>query len=224
MKTGIWILGDQLYLTQAALQSCNNPSEVEIIFIESYSHIKQLRYHKQKLVLIWSAMRHFAEKLRQQGYSVTYKIALYFQTPLLTWVNENQIDELRIMSPNDKPFLQIIENLKLPCDINLLPNNQFLWSAEEFHNWAKNRKRLLMEDFYREGRKRFDILMEDDKPVGGKWNLDKENRKPPKSKLNTPEPIWFEPDNITQEVIQQVNSLEIPTYGDLKEFRWGVTS
>ncbi|MGB3640229.1 MAG: cryptochrome/photolyase family protein, partial [Rivularia sp. (in: cyanobacteria)] len=75
MKTGIWILGDQLYLTQAALQSCNNPSEVEIIFIESYSHIKQLRYHKQKLVLIWSAMRHFAEKLRQQGYSVTYKIA-----------------------------------------------------------------------------------------------------------------------------------------------------
>ena len=223
MTTGIWILGDQLYSTQEALQSCNNPSEAEIIFIESYSHIKQLRYHKQKLVLIWSSMRHFALYLRQQGYSVTYKITEDFQTPLLTWVKENQIDELRIMTPNDKPFLQIIENLKLPCDINLLPNNQFLWSAEEFHNWAKNRKRLLMEDFYREGRKRFDILMEDDKPVGGKWNLDKENRKPPKSKLNTPEPKWFEPDKITQEVIQQVNSLEIPTYGDLKEFRWGVT-
>ena len=223
MTTGIWILGDQLYSTQSALQSCNNPSEAEIIFIESYSHIKQLRYHKQKLVLIWSSMRHFAEELSQQGYSVTYKIAEDFQTPLLTWVKENQIDELQIMSPNDKPFLQTIENLKLPCDINLLPNNQFLWSAEEFHNWAKNRKRLLMEDFYREGRKRFDILMEGDRPVGGKWNLDKENRKPPKGKLNTPEPLWFEPDKITQEVIQQVDSLEIPTYGDLKEFRWGVT-
>ncbi|MEO0934564.1 MAG: cryptochrome/photolyase family protein [Cyanobacteria bacterium J06641_2] len=223
MKTGIWILGDQLYLTQAALQNCTNPSETEIILIESYSHIKQIRYHKQKLVLIWSAMRHFAEELRQQGYLVTYEISEDFQAPLESWIKENQIDFLQIMFPNDKPFLQTIENFKLPCDINLLPNNQFLWSAEEFSNWAENRKRLLMEDFYREGRKRFDILMEGDKPVGGKWNLDKENRKPPKGKLNTPEPLWFEPDNITKEVIQQVNNLDIPTYGDLKEFRWGVT-
>ncbi|MEM6403579.1 MAG: cryptochrome/photolyase family protein, partial [Cyanobacteria bacterium P01_D01_bin.116] len=222
MKTGIWILGDQLYLTQAALQSFNNPSDVEIILIESHSHIKQLRYHKQKLVFIWSAMRHFREELIQQGYPVTYEIAEDFQNPLLTWVNENQIDQLQIMSPNDKPFLQTIENLKLPCHINLLPNNQFLWTAEDFSTWAENRKRLLMEDFYREGRKRFDILMEGDKPIGGKWNLDKENRKPPKGNLNTPEPLWFEPDNITQEVIQQVNSLDIPTYGEIKEFRWGV--
>ncbi|MGB6296158.1 MAG: cryptochrome/photolyase family protein [Rivularia sp. (in: cyanobacteria)] len=223
MTTGIWILGDQLYLTQTALQTYNNPSQVEIILIESYSHIKKIRYHKQKLVLIWSAMRHFAEELRQQGYSVTYEIAEDFQTPLESWINENQIDELQIMSPNDKPFLQTIENLKLPLNINLLPNNQFLWSAEDFSKWAKNRKRLLMEDFYREGRKRFDILMEGDRPVGGKWNLDKENRKPPGCKLNTPEPLWFEPSEITKEVIQQVNSLLFPTYGEVKEFRWGVT-
>jgi len=222
MKTGIWILGDQLHLKQAALQICNNPSEIEIILIESHTHIKQLRYHKQKLALIWSAMRHFAEELRQQGYSVTYEISEDFQTPLESWVNENQINKLQIMSPNDKPFLQIIENLKLSCDINLLPNNQFLWTAEEFSNWAENRKRLLMEDFYREGRRRFDILMESNKPVGVKWNLDKENRKPPKGNLNTPEPLWFEPDKITQEVIQQVNSLDIPTYGEIKEFRWGI--
>ena len=223
MTIGIWILGDQLYLTQAALQSCNDASEVEIILIESYSHIKQRPYHKQKLVLIWSGMRHFAEELRQQGYSVTYEIAEDFHTPLESWVKENQISELRVMTPNDKPFLQIIENLKLPCDINLLPNNQFLWSQEDFNQWAKNRKRLLMEDFYREGRRRFDILMEADKPVGGKWNLDKQNRKPPKGNLNTPEPLWFEPDKITQEVMNQVNSLDIPNYGEIKEFRWGVT-
>ena len=151
MKTGIWILGDQLHLKQAALQSCNNPSDVEIILIESYSHIKKLRYHKQKLALIWSAMRHFAKELRQQGYSVTYEKAEDFQTPLESWIKENQIDQLQIMSPNDKPFLQIIENLKLPLNINLLPNNQLLWRSEEFSQWAKYSKRLLMEDFYREG-------------------------------------------------------------------------
>lgn len=223
MTTGIWILGDQLYLTQAALQSCQDSSKVAIIFIESYSHIKKRRYHKQKLVLVWSAMRHFAEELRQLGYSVTYKIAEDFQTPLQEWVNVNQITELRVMSPNDKPFLKTIEDLTLACDITLLPNNQFLWSPQEFDNWAKNRKRLLMEDFYREGRRRFDILMEADKPIGGKWNLDAYNRKPPARNLNTPEPLWFEPDEITQEVIQQVDFLDIATYGEIKEFRWGVT-
>lgn len=223
MKIGIWILGDQLHLNQAALQSCHDASQVSIILIESYSYIKQRPYHKQKLVLVWSAMRHFAEELRQLGYSITYKIAENFLTPLQEWVNVNQIAELRVMAPNDKPFLKKIENFKLSCDITLVPNNQFLWSAEEFNNWAKNRKRLLMEDFYREGRRRFDILMEADKPIGGKWNLDAYNRKPPKGKLNTPEPKWFEPDEITREVIQQVNSLEIASYGEIKEFRWGVT-
>ena len=223
MTIGIWILGDQLNLKQAALQGCDDASEVSIIFIESHSHIKKRPYHKQKLVLIWSAMRHFAEELRQQGYSVTYTIAEDFQTPLQQWVTENQISELRVMAPNDKPFLATIKDLKLCCDITLVPNNQFLWTPEEFNHWAKNRKRLLMEDFYREGRRRFNILMEDGKPIGGKWNLDKENRKPPKGKLNTPQAKWFEPDEITREVIQKVNSLEIPTYGEIKEFPWGVT-
>ena len=58
-----------------------------------------------------------------------------------------------------------------------------------------------MEDFYREGRKRFKILMDGNKPIGGKWNYDRQNRKPPKKNLQTPEPLTFEPDQITQSVI-----------------------
>ncbi|MDJ0737621.1 MAG: cryptochrome/photolyase family protein [Nostocaceae cyanobacterium] len=142
---------------------------------------------------------------------------------LAVLVEENQITELRVMEPNDIPFLEVIGNLELGCDITLVPNNHFLWSREDFQNWTKNRKRLLMEDFYREGRKRFQVLMEGDKPIGRKWNFDKDNRKPPKGKLNTPSALWFEVDDITQEVIETVNSLSIPTYGEIKEFPWGVT-
>ncbi len=105
------------------------------------------------------------------------------------------------MMPNDIPFVQLIQNLKLPCQITLVPNHHFLWNAEEFKNWGKRRKRLLMEDFYREGRRRFQILMQEDKPVGGQWNFDKDNRQPPKGKLNTLPAKWFEPDEITQEAI-----------------------
>jgi deoxyribodipyrimidine photolyase-related protein len=55
-----------------------------------------------------------------------------------------------------------------------------------------------MEDFYREGRQRFNILMAGEHPVSERWNFDRENRKPPKGKLTLPEALWFKPDTITQ--------------------------
>ncbi|MBO1059124.1 MAG: cryptochrome/photolyase family protein [Dolichospermum sp. JUN01] len=219
---GIWILGDQLSLQQSALKSCHHRINTPVIFIESLQHIQIRSYHRQKLVLIWSAMRHFAAELAQLKYAVTYKIATDFQTSLQEWIQVNQITELRVMIPNDQPFTQIIQNLQLPCPIILIPNNQFLWSKEEFANWAKSRKRLLMEDFYREGRRRFQILMEDKQPIGGQWNLDKENRQPPKGKLHPPPAQWFTPNAITLDVIDKVNSLSHLTYGEIEPFYWGV--
>jgi deoxyribodipyrimidine photolyase-related protein len=218
---GIWILGDQLSLQQSALKSCNHQINTPVIFIESLQHIQIRPYHRQKLVLIWSAMRHFAAELAQLNYAVTYKVATDFQTSLQEWIQVNQITELRVMTPNDQPFIQIIQNLQLPCPITLIPNNQFLWSTEEFTDWAKSRKRLLMEDFYREGRRSFQILMEDKQPIGGQWNLDKENRQPPKGKLHPPPAQWFTPDAITLDVIDKVNSLSHLTYGEIEPFDWG---
>ncbi|MBW4646081.1 MAG: cryptochrome/photolyase family protein [Goleter apudmare HA4340-LM2] len=219
---GIWILGDQLWRQQAALQSCAVQENLPVIFVESLQYVQARPYHQQKLVLIWSAMRHFAEEIRQLKYAVTYKIAEDFQTPLQEWIDENQITELRVMTPNDRPFTQLIQNLELPCQVTLIPNNHFLWSTEEFNNYAQGRKRLLMEDFYRQGRRRFQILMEKDQPVGGKWNLDKENRQPPKGKLNTPPAKWFAPDEITLDAIAKVKSLDISTFGEVEPFYWAV--
>ncbi|MEO0968284.1 MAG: cryptochrome/photolyase family protein, partial [Cyanobacteria bacterium J06639_18] len=59
MTVGVWILGDRLSLEQAALQSCKQKDGLPVIFIESLNHAKVRPYHKQKLVLVWSAMRHF---------------------------------------------------------------------------------------------------------------------------------------------------------------------
>lgn len=149
MTTGVWVLGDQLWLGQAALQSCESQLQTPVILIESLSHVRERPYHRQKLVLVWSAMRHFAEELRSAGYAVSYQTADDFESPLKHWIKEHQITELRVMTPNDRPFTQLIRNLELPCKITLVSNNHFLWSLEEFQNWAKRRKRLLMEDFYR---------------------------------------------------------------------------
>jgi deoxyribodipyrimidine photolyase-related protein len=225
MNIGIWILGDRLWKEQSALKSYyDRRDRTPVIFIESGNYARQRPYHQQKLVLVWSAMRHFARELTVDNWQVTYEIADDFLEPLQKWLEKYKISEIKLVSPCDRPFAKLIFSLSLSCQITFIPDNHFLWSREEFQNWAKQRKNLLMEDFYREGRKRFQILMADDKqPIGGKWNFDKDNRKPPKGKLKTPEALWFEPDEITQAVIDRVKKENFSSYGDIEPFRWGVT-
>jgi deoxyribodipyrimidine photolyase-related protein len=229
MTIGVWVLGDQLWEGQAALQSCyQQKSHTPVILIESLNHSRAMPYHLQKLVLVWSAMRHFAEELRQAGWSVSYyRAAEDFQMPLQEWVVQHQITELRLMAPTDRPFARWLQTLTLPCKITLVPSNRFLWDEKDFMQWAGSRKRLLMEDFYRESRRRFRVLMEGDRPLGGRWNFDKENRKPPKGGLKTPKALWFEPDAITQEVIDWLKQSDLfqrnHQYWQIEPFRWAVT-
>ncbi|MDC0831660.1 cryptochrome/photolyase family protein [Geitlerinema sp. CS-897] len=222
MTLGIWILGNQLSLEQAALASVDAPSDTPVLLIESLNFAQQRPYHRQKLVLVWSAMRHFATQLRQAGWNVTYRTHTDFETPLREWVRDNDIDDVRVVEPNDYQFSRYLQTLDLPCSLSVVENNLFLWTAAEFADWAKGRKRLLLETFYRRGRQRFNVLMDGDEPVGGQWNFDKQNRKPPKGKLQPPPPLMFPPDETTQAVMEQVRGLEV-AYGEMELFGWAVT-
>ncbi|MEZ4819698.1 MAG: cryptochrome/photolyase family protein [Bdellovibrionota bacterium] len=62
-----------------------------------------------------------------------------------------------------------------------------------FQQWAKNKKSLVMEFFYREMRKKTGLLMDQDKPLGGKWNFDQQNRKKWKKGLHSPRGLFFHP-------------------------------
>lgn len=224
MVTGIWILGDRLSVQHAALlQQSACKSQTPVLLVEAVSQARQRRYHAQKLVLVWSAMRHFAAELREAGWPVTYEIAEDFWAPLQSWIAEHGIDRLLVMQPSDRHFAKELGARDLGCELEVLPESTFLWSAAEFQDWADGRKRLVLEDFYREGRRRFNILMDGDRPVGGVWNFDKENRKPPKKGLNPPPPLRFEPDEIVRAVCDRLRSLEIETYGRIETFNWGVT-
>ncbi|MEO0806711.1 MAG: cryptochrome/photolyase family protein, partial [Cyanobacteria bacterium J06643_4] len=141
MGVGIWVLGNQLWQGQSALASCEaDKKSTPVILIESLTHVKERRYHKQKLILIWSAMRHFAEALKAEGWQVTYETADSFEKPLKQWIKKNNIDELRVMEPADRPFADFLRQLKLSCALVQTPNNHFLWSTQEFEDWASPRK------------------------------------------------------------------------------------
>lgn len=65
------ILGDQLSLDLSALDDLD-PGRDVVLMMEVMEENTHVQHHKQKIVLVLAAMRHFAEALRQRGLTVDY--------------------------------------------------------------------------------------------------------------------------------------------------------
>jgi len=230
MTSGIWILGDQLSADHSALLAQERQFGAEqarqrcrLLLVESASVLAWRGYHRQKLVLVWSAMRHWASVLRAAGWTVDHREADSFAGALTGWIEEHGITALHVMEPAERPFRRAIERLGLPIPLEWHATNAFLWSREEFAAWARPYSQLRMELFYREGRRRFGVLLDGaGQPLGGQWNFDHDNRKPPSKGLAGPEPLRFQPDAITRAVLAKVAQLPgLP--GRAEPFGWAVT-
>ena len=111
--------------------------------------------------------------------------------------------------------------LNVPVDV--LADTRFICSIETFAAWAKGRKQLRMEYFYREMRRATNLLMDGDQPAGGAWNFDHDNRKPAKADLFLPDPMHFQQDTITREVVALVKRRFADHFGDADPFWFAAT-
>jgi len=225
MRTAVWVLGDQLTLRHSGLQATHEGRPV-VLMIESLSRAKQRQWHGQKLVLVWSAMRHFAKCLRARGYQVDY----YEQQPsyaaaLRDYLRRRQPDRLCLMQTAEHGASEDLARLAtgLGAKVVVLASTMFLSEREAFRNWAQKRKQLRMEPFYRDMRRRTGLLMLDDEPVGGQWNLDKENRRRAPDGYRFPPISACEPDDTTQAVMAIVRRDFPDAFGELGTFGWPVT-
>ena len=104
-----------------------------------------------------------------------------------------------------------------PLKVRLLEDDRFIAAHAMFDQWAEGRKALRMEYFYREMRRKTGLLMEGDDPAGGQWNFDHDNRKPaPDAVMHNP--LWFEPDAVTKEVLDLVEERFPNNFGKLRPF------
>jgi deoxyribodipyrimidine photolyase-related protein len=113
------------------------------------------------------------------------------------------------------------DRFDIPVEIR--PDDRFLCTHAEFESWTKDRKQLRMEFFYRDMRRKSGLMMNVDKPEGGQWNFDAENRKPAKRDFAMPKPLHFAPNAVTQDVIQMVESRFAGNIGDTAKFGFAVT-
>jgi deoxyribodipyrimidine photolyase-related protein len=115
---------------------------------------------------------------------------------------------------------------RLGVDLDIRPDRHFLCSHQEFAEHARGRKQLRLEYFYREMRRKHDVLMDGDQPLGGRWNYDAENRGSfgKSGPTDVPSPRRFRPDATTKEVLELVERRFPKHPGKLKHFDWPVTA
>jgi len=224
------VLGDQLSREMSCLRECNK-SQDKILLAEVREEATYVKHHKKKIVLLFSAMRHFAKALSDDGYDVIYR--RYDddnnQGSLLNEVklacSQHSFDKVVVTFPGEYRVLKSMQQWQhqLGIPVEICDDDRFIATLEQFSEWAEGRKQWRMEYFYREMRKLTGLLMEDDKPIGGKWNYDQDNRKSLPAEVSPPKPYTVSPDDITSEVIELVEAEFADHMGDAKDFNYAVT-
>ena len=209
-----------------------DPAHDVVLMAEVRDECTYVKHHKQKIVLVLSAMRHFAAALRAQGVRVEY---VELDDPANT---HSLRGEFLRAAARFKPTEAVVteaaefrltedmrhwhELAAMPVDIR--DDRRFLCRRQEFFAWARGKSQLRMEFFYRDMRRRTGLLMEGDGPAGGKWNYDPENRKALPKKIAVAQAPRFAPDAVTQAVMALVERHFGDHFGSLDGFGWPVTA
>ena len=230
MKTLRLILGDQISQSISSLKGYKSDSDI-ILMCEVWNEATYAKHHKKKIAFLFSAMRHFAEGLKNQGFNVEYTAldapdnSGSFSGEVKRMLSKYNFDRIVVTHPGEYRVLKELRSLEdeFNIPIEIREDDRFLCSSDAFAAWATDRKQLRMEYFYREMRKTYNILMDGNAPIGGQWNYDAENRKPPKEELTIPPPYIGKSDGITEDVLSLVSERFDTHFGDIEPFYFAVT-
>lgn len=219
-KNLVYVAHDHLHRDRGALAHAN-PETHEIVFVESQRMLRSARWHRQRIYFMLSAARHFAQNLQKEGFTVHVIKAENTASGIASL--SRGYEKIIATEPSSYRLTQSLSELaQSGLDIDFVPNDFFLTPRKLFLEWAASQKQLKMENFYRWQRIRLDILLEGDKPLGGSWNYDDENRLPPPDEPHPwPEYPRHERDQIDKEVIDEIEDLDL--IGSLDDLTWGTT-
>jgi deoxyribodipyrimidine photolyase-related protein len=226
------VLGDQLNRDASAWDGFD-PAQDACWMAEAEQESTHVWSSKPRTALFLSAMRHLAAQLRDGGVPLHYRRlddpanAGNLGAELAHALQVLRPQRVLITEPGD---WRVREAMTAACAAHGVPldvrdDRHFMCSLAEFGRHAKGRKQLRLEYFYREQRQQHRVLMDGDKPCGGQWNFDADNRESfaGGGPQDVPAPAQFAPDAITREVIELVNTRFAEHPGRLASFAWPVT-
>jgi len=227
LKTLRLILGDQLNHNHSWYRA--EPENTTYVMMEMRQETDYVVHHIQKVIGFFSAMRNFARYLREREHEVIYlKIndknnQQELEKNLKALISENGFEKFEYQLPDE---YRLDEQLKKICsaldiETEAFDTEHFFTKRDDLKKFFDGKKQLTMEYFYRDMRKKRDILMLNSKdPEGGKWNFDKSNRKKWKGDPEIPHERGFRKD--VSGILEEIESAGIKTMGtvDKKNFNW----
>nr|WP_202914029.1 cryptochrome/photolyase family protein [Pigmentibacter ruber] len=230
MSNLIYIMGDQLSESISSLKTANK-NDI-IFFCETLEEFTDIPHHPKKIAFLLATRRHFAQELTEKGFNVVYiklddplnsgSLFLEFQKI----VQNYPIKKITVTEPSEYKNKIFFEKIRkyFQLSFHILEDDRFFCSISDFKKWSSGKINLRMEFFYREMRKKNKILLEKDgSPIGGLWNYDKENRKPPSKNLKSSKRISHKKSSILLDVIKLVREKFSSHFGNLEPFHYAVT-
>ena len=227
----IFVLGDQLDKNSSAFIDFDARQD-RVFMAEVREESTHVWSTKPRTTFFFAAMRHFADVLRAKNITVDYqKIGSHgfrsLVAALTDAIKRHQPQKIVMVEPGDWRVEQALRTFAAESEVNLVmrDDTHFLCSRREFAEWSRGYKQFRLEYFYRMMRKRYNVMMEGDQPLQGRWNFDSENRGafPKSGPANIPERFSIAPDAVTREAMADVNSHFADHPGNVDEFAWPVT-
>lgn len=214
-----WFLPyDQLNLELLDGKECNG-----IILIESTNKAKSLPYHKQKLFLVISSIRHFAVECNNLAIPTLHVSTNGPYHEVIGELSE-RLGPINVNRPSERSLRIELESLEKGGKVIFHKHPGWLTEKSWFVESNGLEPPFRMDKFYRKARKELGWLMDNGKPRGGKYSFDSENRKPWKYDPIPPRENEYEYDSIDYEVVKIVNTLFPDNPGDLGEKKYPTSS
>lgn len=224
MKEALLVLGDQLF----PASTFDEFKAATVFMAEDKGLCTHYKYHKHKIAFFLTSMRNFRDELRSRDHTVHYESfsEVDFLKRFENFITAGKYDLVHYFEVDDKFFEEKLHALlgKLDVEVRAHEGGKFLYSRKDFETYLKLHPKPFMKSFYERARKRDEILLEKkDKPIGGKWSFDAENRKAPPKELEVKSLVSHDPGphfKAVREIIEE-NFADHP--GSLDDF-WLATS
>lgn len=168
MSEAVLIYPNQLFKKHPAIKN-----DSQVFIIEDPIFFTDYKFHFNKLVLHRASMKFYEEYLSNKGVKVTYIDLLGKTSDIKNYVKD--FKKVITLDPVNFKLERVLKK-EFKDGLEIIDTPLFINSIKDIEEYSD--KKLLMENFYRKSRKKYDILIDKDgEPVGDKWNFDHENRK-----------------------------------------------
>ena len=227
MKNLNIIFIDQLSKDNPVLKNPKNSDYY--LFYEPLDTFYEIKHHKQKITLLVSGLRNILNDFKHQNviHKKIQKTKVILDEYLKAVCDEHKFNKITVSKPSDfntyKDLLFFSQSNNI--ELEVLKDKKFISHSEDFSDWASDKKTRIQEYYYRWLRKKYDIFMDDNnKPIGDKWNFDKDNRKGVSQlKIEIPKRKTIKTNQITFDSMVDVEECFPNSYGTLENFNWAVT-